>query len=86
MGSRNVPPIRAENSGAIVGIIEEHGIVFRQERAGPIAHVPYPDSVVIRGGEEQSAIRREIKGADVEFPSFERIPYEFCVYFPDLAL
>jgi hypothetical protein len=86
MGSRNVPPIRTENSGAIAGIIEEHGIVFRQKHAGAAAHVPYADSVVMRGGDEQSAIRREVKGADVECVSFECLPYEFCVYFSDLAL
>jgi hypothetical protein len=83
MGSCDVPPIRAEVSRTITGIIEMGRIALAQKLSRPVSHVPQSDSVII-GRDERSAIRREVEGVDGTGVFFERIPYKFCAYFPNL--
>lgn len=80
-----MPSIGAESSRSIIEIndFQVMGVVS-QVFCGAIAHIPYADEVVRRGGYQKTAIRREIEGADRGRVCFESVPNIFRVYFPDL--
>ena len=84
MRSCDVPPIGAEKSGPVMRRIKEDRVGLSQIVRGPIAHTPYANSVIIRGGDEVSAIWRKAEGVDDTNMTFESILHVSLLYFPEL--